>query len=86
MSSKGGKLLARLRIQKRNWNHNDLHVVLLEAGFEWHDSKHRVYRHPDFPELGSYPIPRSDGLAPQYAKDVLNLVEAARRLQERGIK
>ena len=75
MASKADKLLEKLRQTKRNWNHEHLHVILQSVGFGWRDSAHRVYRHPDFADLESYPIPRADGLAPQYAKDVLLLVE-----------
>lgn len=80
MPSKAEKLLEQLRKNTRNWNHRDLHVILKGAGFDWRDSQHRVYRHPEFRELGSYPIPREDDLAPGYAKDVLQLVEKALEL------
>lgn len=76
MTSKAQKLLQKLRDTKRGWNYRDLHTVLRGAGFEWRESKHRVYRHPEHPELGSYPIPRDDDLAPQYARDVERLVDA----------
>lgn len=77
MVSKAKKLLDKLRQTKRNWNYKELTTILEGAGFEWRDSGHRVFRHPKFPEIGSYPIPRSDGLPPAYAKDVLKLVEDA---------
>ena len=82
MPSKATKLLTKLRQTKRNWDHGDLHTILKDAGFEYRESGHRVYRHPEFPELGSYPIPRDDGLAPAYAKDVLSLVEKVLELKE----
>jgi len=81
VASKAEKLLQRLRDHKRNWDHGDLHTILKGHGFEWHESGHRVYYHPDFRELGAYPIPRSDGLPPAYAKDVLELVEKVERLR-----
>lgn len=82
MPSKAEKLLRKLRQTKRNWDFADLNTILKGAGFEWHDSKHRVYRHPEFPEIGSYPLPRSDGLPPAYAKDVLGLVKQAEALRK----
>lgn len=75
MTSKAEKLLAKLREHRRGWGHRDLHTILKATGFEWRDSKHRVYRHPVHTDLGPYPIPRSDDLAPQYARDVLHCVE-----------
>lgn len=82
MTSKARKLLRKLRQTKRNWNCRDLTTILEGVGFEYRESKHRVFKHPVFPELGSYPIPRSDELAPDYAKDVLELAEEAIRLYE----
>ena len=77
MTSKERKLLDKLRQTRRNWSCGDLTTILQGTGFEWRDGKHRVFRHPEFPDLGSYPIPRSEGLAPAYARDVLRLVEDA---------
>lgn len=77
MVSKARKLLEKLRETKRNWTCSDLTTILEGAGFEWRDSKHRVFRHSEFSDLGSYPIPRTDELAPVYAKDVLRCVEEA---------
>lgn len=85
MPPKYEKLLAKLRQTKRNWSSGDLHTILKGVGFEWHDSKHRVYRHPDFPDLGSYPLPRGyDPLAPAYAKKVLELADSVLAAQGEG--
>lgn len=77
MTSKAQKLLDKLRKNRRNWSCGDLTTILKGTGFEWRDSKHRVFHHSEFPDLGSYPIPRSDELAPDYAKHVLRCVEEA---------
>lgn len=82
MSSKAKKLVEKLRRTKRNWSCGDLTDILESTGFEWRESKHRVFRHPEFPELGSYPIPRRNGLPPAYAKDVLGLVQGALALYQ----
>lgn len=86
MVSKAQKLLGRLRETKRGWNYRDLHAVLVDAGFDFRDSGHRVYRHPEYPDLGSYPIPRGNDLAPGYARDVERLVDgvARRKKAEEG--
>jgi hypothetical protein len=82
MASKAQKLLKRLQQTKRGWSARDLHTILVNAGFEWRESRHRVYRHPAYPDLGSYPIPRENDLAPQYARDVLRLVEEIKRREK----
>ncbi len=82
MASKAQKLLQRLRQTKRGWSARDLHTILVNAGFEWRESGHRVYRHPVHRELGSYPIPREKDLAPQYARDVLRRVEEVERRED----
>ena len=83
MVSKARKLLDRLEETRRNWSCGDLTTILQGAGFEYRDGGHRVFSHPIFTDLGSYPIPRSDDLAPAYAKDVLRCVhEAIRRYED----
>lgn len=77
MVSDAKKLLDKLRETKRNWSCDDLTTILEGAGFKWRDSGHRVFTHQIFSELGSYPIPRDDGLPPAYAKDVERCVDKA---------
>lgn len=82
MVSKATKLLRKLRNRKRNWTCDELTTILEGVGFEYRESGHRVFKHPEFPELGSYPLPRSDELAPAYAKKVEELVDEAIGLYE----
>lgn len=77
MAPRAKKLLDKLRQTKRDWSCGDLTTILESTGFEWRESGHRVFRHPEFTDLGSYPLPRATGLAPAYAKAVLILAETA---------
>lgn len=68
------KLLERMRSTKSGWGEKDLEAVYLGYGFTFRDgAKHRMYTHPDFPQLHTT-VSRQRDLPPGYAQEALKLI------------
>jgi hypothetical protein len=68
------KLLERMRSTKSGWGEKDLEAVYLGYGFTFRDgAKHRMYTHPDFPQLHTT-VSRQRDLPPGYAQEAVKLI------------
>jgi len=73
------RLLEKMRRSKAGWSFDDLDKLYVGLGFKMREGgKHRVYIHPQFPELRAT-VTRSRTLAKAYVEHALHLAE---RLEE----
>lgn len=75
------KLLVRMRASKADWGFRDLETLFLGFGFSYREGgKHRVYYHPDHPELHAT-VGRHTSLAKGYVSTAIRLVDQLRELE-----
>jgi hypothetical protein len=79
VSPKAAKLYSDMTDTTAGWSADDVDAMLTGYGFVRRDSKHRNYRHPDFPDMADS-VPHQRVLKDVYVKSATRLVrELARR-------
>jgi predicted RNA binding protein YcfA (HicA-like mRNA interferase family) len=75
MTSKGEKLLDKMRRSKSNWTREDLNKLYEGFGFIiTHGGSHDIVRHPDFLDLRTT-LPRHNFLAKGYVEFAVKLID-----------
>ena len=68
------KIRERMQGTKSGWGESDMETLYVGYGFAFRDgAKHRMYYHPDFPELHTT-VSRQRSLPPGYAQEALKLI------------
>lgn len=68
------KLLESMKSTKSGWGESDMETVYLGYGFTFRDgAKHRMYYHPDFPQLHTT-VSRQRSLPPGYSHTAVKLI------------
>jgi hypothetical protein len=76
------KLLERMRGSSAGWGQKDFESLLSGFGFKWKEGKkHRVYYHPEFPNLW-ISIPRHNSLRNWVARDAVKLIDELMNLSK----
>jgi len=80
----GEKLLQKMRESRSGWKPNDLDRLYRYFGFNVREGgKHRVYWHPEFPQLIAT-VKRGNKLDKAYIRDAVELID--RLLELKGVK
>jgi predicted RNA binding protein YcfA (HicA-like mRNA interferase family) len=86
MTSKGEKLLEKMRRSKSNWTREDLIRLYDSFGFTiTHGGSHDIVKHPDFHELRAT-LPRHKFLAKGYVEYAVKLIDRLFELMKGGTK
>ncbi len=74
MGDSAEKLLERMRNSKSGWGEKDFETLFKGFGFDWTESKHRMYFHRKYPNFGMG-VPRHKGLKKWVAQDAVKLID-----------
>jgi predicted RNA binding protein YcfA (HicA-like mRNA interferase family) len=86
MTSKGQKLLEKMRNSKKGWKRIDLDHLYKSFGFViQHGRSHDIVKHPDYPRLRTT-LPRHDPLAKGYVEETIKLIEELVKLNSQQRK
>jgi hypothetical protein len=79
------RLLEQMRRSKASWRLADLHRLYIGFGFEWEEgARHRLYKHPRYPELYAT-VTRSSGPLPiGYVANAVSLIDAVRKREDQN--
>jgi hypothetical protein len=86
MASAAEKLLEQMRSSKAGWRAPDLDRLYRGYGFDVIEgSKHRLYKHPDHPDLRAT-VTRAKSLAVGYVQTAVKLCDEVTRRASQGEK